>query len=72
MTDMFCECRALKTIYANSNFSTTSLTSSTGMFSNCTSLVGGNGTRYSASYTGVSYAKIDKSGTKGYFTQGTY
>ena len=39
------------------------------MFYGCTSLVGGKGTKYQASYDGSTYARIDEgSSSKGYFT----
>jgi hypothetical protein len=39
------------------------------MFFGCTSLVGGNGTVYDANHIDVEYARIDKPGQPGYFTQ---
>ena len=39
-----------------------------GMFTGCTSLVGGNGTHYNSSHTNGEYARIDRAGTPGYFT----
>ena len=39
------------------------------MFKDCTSLVGGNGTAYNSSNTGISYARIDSSARPGYFTK---
>ena len=38
------------------------------MFSGCTSLVGGNATKYDASHTDKEYARIDTASTPGYFT----
>ena len=38
------------------------------MFGDCTRLKGGNGTAYNSSYTDKTYARIDASGTPGYFT----
>ena len=38
------------------------------MFDKCTSLVGGNGTKYNPSITNGLYARIDRKGTPGYFT----
>ena len=38
------------------------------MFSNCTSLVGGNGTTYDSTKTDKSMAVIDTVGTPGYLT----
>lgn len=40
-------------------WNTNSVTSSSDMFHNCTSLVGGSGTTYNSSYKDVSYAKVD-------------
>jgi len=66
---MFGACSNLKTIYASDNFSVASATVHSYMFSGCTNLVGGNGTKFSSSYTNKTYARIDKSGQKGYFTE---
>ena len=38
------------------------------MFSHCTSLVGGNGTRYDGEHLNASYAHLDEPGNPGYFT----
>ena len=63
---MFYDCYSLETIYATLDFDTTSLTSSSSMFGDSLNIIGGNGTR---STNGSSdYAKIDKNGRKGYFT----
>ncbi len=59
----------LKTIYCNSDCSSsTVLASSTNMFNGCTRIVGGNGTTYDTSHIDASYARPDIEGTKGYFT----
>ena len=59
----------LKTIYGSSKFVTTAVTSSTSMFSGCTKLIGGAGTKYDSTKTNKTYARID-GGTSnpGYFT----
>ena len=49
MTDMFRECSNLRTIYVGDGWNTEAVTISDGMFSNCTSLVGGKGTIYNDS-----------------------
>ena len=38
------------------------------MFSECTKLVGGNGTTYSSLFVGGNYARPDAPGRPGYFT----
>ena len=71
MQEMFSYCTNLKTIYVDANsWSTKSVINSTGMFSGCTSLVGGNGTVYDSENTGVDYARVDKSRAPGYLTDG--
>lgn len=60
MVAMFYNCPNLTTIYVGSTWSTASVTvSDNQMFSNCHSLVGGQGTTYDSSHTGASYAHID-------------
>ena len=80
MSYMFTYCESLVTIYVSNTFLTTSVTSSTDMFWLCNSLVGGNGTTYSYSNSGVTYARPDgysydtntstwvNDGSPGYFT----
>ena len=66
---MFNQCSNLRTIYVGNGWSTAAVTSSTNMFSGCTSLVGGQGTTYNASNPkDKTYAHID-GGTSnpGYF-----
>ena len=71
MSGMFQCCYDLATIYAGSGWSTAAVTSSYGMFYNCTSLVGGMGTTYDASHTNKAYAHIDGGPSNpGYFTEG--
>ena len=69
MNFMFAHAAGLNTIYVGDKWSTKSVASSTDMFYNCTSLVGGKGTVYDASHTDYTYAHID-GGTSnpGYFT----
>ena len=71
MGNMFKNCSGLTTIYVNEkNWNTEKVSDENGedMFSGCTKLVGGNGTKYDASHTGVEYARIDKVDTPGYLT----
>jgi len=65
---MFNSCSSLTTIYGGDWIKNESLNSSQ-MFIGCTSLVGGNGTSYNSYYTDATYARIDRAGTPGYFTQ---
>ena len=69
MYQMFAGCGSLVTIYANDNFSVDNVANENNeMFSSCTKIVGGNGTRYNSSNKGKTYARVDKSGQPGYFT----
>ena len=69
---MFAFCSKLKTIYVGSLFNLNKLNTQGAntyfMFDGCTALVGGNGTTFSADHTGPDYARIDATGTPGYFT----
>ena len=68
---MFLDCKNLKTIYVGNGWSTESVKTHKDMFENCRELVGGNGTKYDASYTNITYARIDMEGTPGYLTAKT-
>ena len=71
VTDMqyvFADCLNLKTIYAPDKFIASSVEKSSSMFSGCTFLVGGNGTKYDESHTDKEYARIDTPSAPGYFT----
>ena len=66
---MFYYCSSLKTISVGEEWNTSAVTSSEGMFSNCTALVGGAGTTYDAEQTDAKYARIDGGAdAPGYFT----
>lgn len=70
--EMFKDCISLTTIYASDAFdlsTSTTLGSWTDMFLGCTNLIGGNGTAYDASRVTGAYAKIDRTGRPGYFTE---
>ena len=72
MNSMFNSCRNLQTIYVGSGWSTGDRTLGTKMFTNCTSLVGGMGTKYNADHVDVGYAHIDGGkGNPGYLTNVT-
>lgn len=68
MDNMFAECNNLISITVGDGWSTESVTSSSGMFFNCTSLVGQNGTTYNSEHVDAEYARIDTQETPGYFT----
>ncbi len=68
MSSMFNGCSTLKTIYVQDSWSTVAVTSSTAMFTGCTNLVGGNGTKFNSGKTDKTYARIDVAGTAGYLT----
>ena len=69
MKQMFFQCGALTSIYASDKFRVDKVTESIDMFTGCASLVGGSGTKYSDSYTGKTYARIDAPPSRpGYFT----
>ena len=59
MEKMFRECSNLTTIYVGSGWTTTAVSSSSQMFSNCTKIKGGKGTTYNASHVDKAYAHID-------------
>ena len=81
--EMFMGCKGLEKIYAtdpddvtaagcgffaNVNGRASRINNGGNMFNNCTSLVGGNGTKYDSKNNSSNYARIDKSGQMGYFT----
>ena len=70
LTFMFNACYNLTTIYVGEGWSTEKVKISKEMFTHCTNLIGGKGTRYNDEWIDHSYARID--GGKynpGYFTQ---
>ena len=74
MAQMFYQCRRLKTIYAKDTFVTTKVVGQNKdlfMFSDCTNLVGGNKTTYTADHIDKLYARLDKINQPGYFTSTT-
>ena len=69
MNSMFYSCQSLTTIYAGASWSTASVEDGDYMFYGCSELVGGAGTKYHYSHTGLDYAHIDGGTTNpGYFT----
>ncbi|MBO4590767.1 MAG: BspA family leucine-rich repeat surface protein [Bacteroidaceae bacterium] len=69
MTSMFAECSNLITVYVSDKWTTASVNYDYRMFYNCDNIVGGNGTTYFVAYVDKTYARIDKAGQKGYFTE---
>ena len=73
---MFAGCSNLRTIYSNKDwYPMTQSCNMSSMFSNCESLVGGNGTSYAAEKETTpygcgdgDYAVLDRDGVSGYFT----
>ena len=63
---MFYNCSSLKTINCSGDWYGSATGNS--VFYGCTSLVGGNGTTYDSSKTGISMAVIDQDGQEGYLT----
>ena len=59
MNGMFYGCSALETIYVGEGWNASKVGSSPDMFKDCTKLVGGAGTAYSADHTDAAYAHID-------------
>ena len=69
---MFWNCSKLITIYASREFVTSQVLGSDDMFSDCSSLIGGKGTRYDKNHTDKEYAHIDGGAENpGYFTAKT-
>ena len=65
---MFRNCSALERITVSDKWvNNDRFQSDGGMFTGCTSLVGGNGTAFDPSITNSSYARIDMPGAPGYF-----
>ena len=74
MSQMFEECKNLKTIYINKEWNNTitqgKVTGKSFMFDNCLNLVGGKGTKYHKPKLGEDYARIDGGeSAPGYFTE---
>ena len=69
-TTMFQDCSNLKTVYVGDGWDMSKVTTSPGMFSGCTSIVGGMGTTFDENHVDKAYAHID-GGTSnpGYFTE---
>ena len=74
MSYMFYGCSSLGTVFAGDGWTTSQITASNRvrqMFYGCNNLVGGHGTAFDASYIDNTYARIDRLGSKGYFSEHT-
>ncbi|WP_297959849.1 BspA family leucine-rich repeat surface protein [uncultured Ruminococcus sp.] len=69
MKEMFCNCTTIRAIKVSDKWTTNAVTNSINMFANCKRLEGANGTVYNSSYTDKTYARIDKAGQNGYFSE---
>ncbi len=70
MSSMFSYNRDLVTIYVGEAWNTSAVTSSDGMFRECTSIKGGKGTTYDANHLDKTYARIDGGRSKpGYLSR---
>ena len=70
INQIFDGCKSLKRIYSKNDWNTqySGTTSTAYMFNDCTSLIGGNGTAFDSDHIDKEYARIDRAGTPGYFT----
>lgn len=68
MDKMFYNMPNITTIYASNLWTTINVTSATDMFTNDADLVGGFGTTYTSSHTGLDYAHVDVPDGPGYLT----
>jgi len=64
VTGMFYKMTNLKTIYASYSWKNSISSKSSAIFTGCSKLVGGNGTKYSSSYQGINGAVIDGEDSK--------
>ena len=69
MSNMFFYDNQLTTVYVNESFVTTSVTSGGRMFEGCNKIKGSNGTTYNKNNISSTYARIDRPGTPGYFSE---
>ena len=67
--NMFYGCISLTRIYVSDLWKANPSGYTSGMFNNCTSLVGGAGTVYDSNHTDASYAHIDDTSDPGYLTE---
>ena len=65
--EMFSDCKKLARIYVASGTDMTAATDSAGTFTGCDTLRGGNDTLYNSMITDATYARVDASGSPGYF-----
>ena len=68
MFGMFSGCSSARRMYVDDGWDTSSVTSDSHMFFNCSHLEGGNGTVFDSDYIDRIYACIDSEGQPGYFS----
>lgn len=69
MGSMFKGCSNLKNIYVSDRFAIDQVMISSDMFTDCVSLVGGNGTVYNPNNVNKNFARVDIFGQEGYFSK---
>lgn len=69
MTAFFSGCSVLTTIWTSDSFVVPSAAIASDMFLNTYALVGGNGTRCTSANQSYTYARIDRPGSPGFFTE---
>ncbi len=69
MGGMFGNCESLMAVFVSDRWTTKNVTSSEDMFEDCYMLSGGNNTVYNSAKTDKEYARIDRPGAPGYFSE---
>ena len=67
--NMFQDCSWLKTIFVGDGWNLSNCTNSDNMFKGCTSLTGGQGTKFDSSKTDKTYACLDTANNAGYLSK---
>ena len=72
MSSMFFNCAELTTITVTPYFTVKKVSNSNNMFQGSENLLGRKGTAYNSEKTDKEYARVDRTGIQGYFTQTTF
>lgn len=72
MSNMFFNCSELTTITVTPYFTVKKVSNSNNMFQGSENLLGRKGTAYNSEKTDKEYARVDRTGIQGYFTQTTF